>query len=93
MKGVRAVNDGELIPMVIAVPNDDYGGTVAMARHLGTQIVVVLAYLAPSIIAQRYDHQKQRAILLLNIALGWTIVGWVIALVWALRASHKQEGV
>ena len=67
---------------------DESSSTLALALKLGTQIAIVLVYLVPSMIAQRYQHPKQPAILMLNVALGWTIVGWVIALLWALNPNH-----
>lgn len=70
--------------------NEVDGSTVALARHLVIQLAAVLVYLAPSIIAQRCQHPKQTNILMLNVALGWTVVGWVVALVWALRARNPQ---
>jgi hypothetical protein len=43
----------------------------------------VAVYFAPSLCAQ--DHPERRAIFVLNLLLGWTFVGWVISLVWAVR--------
>jgi hypothetical protein len=42
-------------------------------------------YLSPSIIAVHRDHRHAVAILVFNLFLGWTFLGWVIALVWADR--------
>ena len=44
----------------------------------------VAAYFAPWVIAVWYDHRNQKAIGLLNLFLGWTLVGWVVALIWAV---------
>ena len=65
----------------MAVMNDADGSTVAQARRFAIQLAVVLVYLAPSIVAQRYQHPKQPLILMFNIALGWTVIGWIAALV------------
>ncbi len=49
-------------------------------------IVVVIAaviYFLPSFIALRRRYHNATAILVLNIFLGWTFLGWVAALVWA----------
>ena len=73
--------------MVQVLVADEGSSTLALALRLATQLAVILVYLVPSIIAQRYQHPKQPAILMLNMALGWTIVGWVIALIWALDAK------
>lgn len=45
-------------------------------------------YLLPSIVAFCRHHQNSPAILILNLLLGWTGIGWVVALVWA---STKVE--
>lgn len=66
---------------------DESSSTLALALKLATQIAIVMVYLVPSMIAQRYQHPKQPAILMLNVVLGWTIVGWVIALLWALNPN------
>lgn len=40
-------------------------------------------YLLPSTIAFAKRHRNREAVLALNVLAGWTIVGWLIALVWA----------
>lgn len=46
-------------------------------------IVIVSAYLFPTVNAVRRQHNNIAAIAVLNILLGWTFVGWVGALVWS----------
>lgn len=48
-------------------------------------LVLTAFYFMPSIIA--YDRRvlNWRAILALNTFLGWTLVGWTLALIWALK--------
>lgn len=49
-------------------------------------IVVMLAlYFLPSYVAYRTKHKDQVAILALNLLAGWTLVGWIISFVWALK--------
>ena len=51
---------------------------------------VVLAlglYLLPAMVAAGRKHRSGTAITALNILLGWTFVGWVAALVWALTGN------
>ncbi len=43
-------------------------------------------YFAPAIIAGRRKHHQENAIIVLNILLGWTVLGWIVALVWAFTA-------
>lgn len=42
-------------------------------------------YFLPAIVAFARSKRDAGTILLLNFFLGWTMIGWVIALVWALR--------
>lgn len=51
-------------------------GLVAVAIGLGL-------YVLPSTIASMRNHPQLVPIMILNMLLGWTFVGWVAALVWA----------
>jgi hypothetical protein len=42
-------------------------------------------YFLPSIIALARSKRDTLAIFLLNFLLGWTGVGWIVALVWAAK--------
>ncbi len=57
-------------------------------------VVVVLwfaAYLSPAIMAYGRHHQNELAILLLNVFVGWTVLGWITALVWAATPVRRAE--
>src|SRR5271156_925577 len=43
-------------------------------------------YLLPSIIGR--NKRNSGALIALNILLGWTFIGWVVALVWSLTADQ-----
>ena len=43
-------------------------------------------YLAPSIIAVVRGHHRWPWIGFLNFATGWTVAGWIAALVWSVTA-------
>ncbi len=45
--------------------------------------LMVVAYLIPSIIAVSREHHNCWAIVVLNVILGWTGLGWCAALVWS----------
>jgi hypothetical protein len=53
--------------------------------------LVVTVYFLPSYVAWRRDHKNTPAILALNALLGWTLVGWTVALVWALLADQERD--
>ena len=51
--------------------------------------VAVAFYFAPAIIAGSRGKKNTGAIMAMNFFLGWTLIGWVMALVWAL--THEQN--
>ena len=46
-------------------------------------IISIAFYFLPIIIAAIRGHNNCLSIFILNLLLGWTFVGWVVALVWA----------
>jgi hypothetical protein len=46
--------------------------------------LVLGLYFFPSIVAAVRKHRQQGAIVAVNLLLGWTLLGWVAALAWAL---------
>jgi hypothetical protein len=46
-----------------------------------------LFYFLPSIIAGARSKRDLASIFVLNLLLGWTAIGWVIALIWALKVD------
>lgn len=41
------------------------------------------AYFLPALVARWRDHRNASAIVVLNFFLGWTGLGWIVALIWA----------
>ena len=41
-------------------------------------------YFLPTLIAFLRQHKNKPAIFLLNLFLGWTVLGWVVSLVWSV---------
>ena len=58
---------------------------------LGTLLLILLAfaYFLPSIMAYSRGHQNTGMIFLVNLLRGWTVFGWIGALVWAATAVEK----
>lgn len=48
-----------------------------------------LIYFVPAIVAYSKKKSNAGSILVLNLFLGWTFIGWVIALVWATANDTK----
>jgi hypothetical protein len=47
---------------------------------------LIALYFLPAIIAGGRHLHERTAITLLNLFLGWTFIGWIIALIWAITA-------
>jgi hypothetical protein len=48
-------------------------------------------YFLPSMVAWRRLLKTAPQITKINAALGWTLVGWIVALVWAIRRSSRMR--
>ena len=49
-------------------------------------VVMLAVYFVPWIIAGYRQHPNMAGIAVLNVFLGWSLLGWVAALVWSLSA-------
>ena len=46
-------------------------------------VLIFALYFLPTLIAFLRQHKNKPAIFLLNLLLGWTVLGWVVSLVWS----------
>ncbi len=47
-------------------------------------------YFIPTIVAFKKDHINKIGILVLNVFLGWSFIGWVIALIWSVMKKNTS---
>ncbi len=52
-------------------------------------VLIFIAYFLPSCVADCRRHHQRHAICVLNLFLGWTVLGWIAALIWASTAVVK----
>ena len=45
----------------------------------------LILYFLPTLIALLREKRDKLSIFLLNFFLGWSVIGWIIALVWACK--------
>lgn len=45
-------------------------------------------YFLPSIIGLARNKRDLLAIFLVNLFLGWSVIGWIVALVWAAKNDY-----
>jgi hypothetical protein len=58
------------------------------ATH-GVLYFVLILYFLPSVIALLRRRQAA-SVIVLNLFLGWSLIGWVVALVWAVSSKPQQ---
>lgn len=79
---------------------ETYAQVCAFLLVLSPVIALLLGiYLAPVIVARRRGHPNAAPILVIDLLLGWTVLGWVLSLAWAVSAlegkpvwAYKDEG-
>jgi hypothetical protein len=54
-------------------------------------VALVGFYLLPSIIAFCREHDRTSSIIVLNFLIGWTLLGWVLALAWACTQTIPRH--
>ncbi|MFM0339517.1 superinfection immunity protein [Paraburkholderia fungorum] len=57
----------------------------------GVLLGALVLYLVPAIIADARERKDAFAVTMVNILLGWTIVGWFAALVWARHPISERS--
>jgi hypothetical protein len=75
------------------------GGAAGIAALAGGSLllwllffaVLAVLYFLPSYIASRRNHRNLVALFVANLFLGWTFLGWVGCLIWALVRGSEHE--
>jgi hypothetical protein len=65
------------------------GGFAGLAIFFLTAAAGLALYLLPSLIAWKVRHPNGVWIFLLNLLLGWLLVGWIGALIWVLLPQFR----
>ncbi|WP_082444965.1 superinfection immunity protein [Chryseobacterium hispalense] len=61
-------------------------------QHLLILLLILLPlYFLPTFVAYAKKHSNAEAIFTINLLLGWSLIGWLAALVWALL--NKQSNI
>lgn len=63
---------------------------LAFAGMLAFLVLGLFVYFAPALIAAQRNHRNIKALFVLNLFLGWTVLGWVGALVWAYVEQERK---
>jgi hypothetical protein len=63
------------------------GSTSTILMLLG----IVLIYMLPTVIAFGREHPRRQDVLVANVLLGWTLIGWIVVFLWASLTHVEDE--
>jgi uncharacterized membrane protein len=66
---------------------DDMFGSTSTILML---MAVVLLYMLPTLIAFGREHPRRQDVAVVNILLGWTLIGWIAVFLWASLARTED---
>jgi hypothetical protein len=52
-------------------------------------ILLIALYFLPSILG--FKLRNAGSIIILNLLLGWTVIGWIVALIWSVSNEKKEN--
>lgn len=54
-------------------------------------VVMLVLYFLPYMLARKRGSTAKAGIFVLNLFLGWTFIGWLAALIWAVSGETQRE--
>lgn len=54
-------------------------------------LAIVLIYMLPTLIAFGRGHPRRQDVALVNILVGWTLIGWIAVFLWASLVYVEPE--
>ncbi len=76
--------------MLLFFTADDVGAALLLLVIIVGGLLSLGLYFLPTIIAVKRNHPQMAPIIVLNFLAGWTFVGWVVAIVWAVSNFEKS---
>lgn len=70
------------------IERDEIIGISVIALGLGIGAII---YFLPTIIASRKRHPSGVSIFILNLFAGWTVAGWVVAMIWVFSFKPRRR--
>ncbi|WP_190121988.1 superinfection immunity protein [Streptomyces inusitatus] len=63
-------------------------GATVIAVAVG--VILFIAYFVPTIVAFTRNVPNSGSVLVINLLLGWTLIGWIVALAMAARSQSPR---
>ncbi len=64
---------------------------IASTSGPGILIAVALLYFLPSVVAVARKVPNQGSVIVINVFLGWMVIGWIVALAMAARSVPARQ--
>ena len=65
-------------------------GSISIVHWMVLLAITFPIYIAPSLVALGRKHEQLAMVVVINVLLGWTGLGWLIALIWAAVGKSKR---
>lgn len=75
-----------LLAIIAGIAGKEAGGALSFL------FLIPFIYFLPTLVAASKKKPNTGAIFTLNLLLGWTFIGWVISLVWAMTTDKNIQG-
>ena len=62
-------------------------------QHILILLIIIIPYFIPTFVAYGRKKSNTGAIFALNYFLGWSLIGWVVALIWALSNKENNQQI
>jgi hypothetical protein len=73
-------------------PGRDWGDEIMAEGRIAALILMALCFYAmPGIVGVLRNRPDRSRILILNLVLGWTVIGWFISLMWAMAGIKEVK--
>lgn len=76
--------------LLLADPADVNGSANRLLLLVAIAMVVLALYLLPTVTGAIRQVGNLRSVVMVNLFLGWTIIGWVVALKMALKLGEQN---
>ena len=82
---------GMWLAIFIIVVSVVVGGAYDNNALIFATMIALALYLLPALIAYQRAHHQRLAVFIVNLLLGWSVLGWIAALIWACTATRQSH--
>lgn len=70
------------------------GFSIIVGGGIAVMIPILLGlglYILPILVAIKRNHSNKVPVIMVSICFGWTILGWIVALIWAFTDNTENN--